>query len=81
MMKIENDEHAISLIGTQVYVFTDNELMPMSVNKVVINKTISGVNGIETIGSITTAIGTFDSEEVYESKEAIMEYIDSVITG
>ena len=80
-MKIENEEQAIKLIGAQVYVFSENELMPMSVNKVVINKTISGVNGIDTIVNITTAIGTFEAEEIYESKEAIMEYIDSVITG
>jgi len=77
-MTIINDEDASSLIGSQVYIFSDNKLMPMVVSEVKIEKTYSGF-GVSSKATIKTAIGDFSGEDVYRDKKDLFEYINQVI--
>jgi hypothetical protein len=77
-MKITSDDQAVALIGQQVYVILQNKLLPMVVNRVTLQKTFSGINGVEIKCSIDTAMGTFDADDIYKTKDELLSYIDSI---
>jgi len=62
-----------------VYNISGNKLTPMVVQKAVLTKTFSGINGVEIGCDIVTALGTFPSGDIYQNKDELIAYIDSVI--
>ena len=77
-MKINSDEDAKELIGQQVYIFSDNKLMPMVVNEVHLRKVFNAF-GYVVSAIIKTAIGEFSDSDIYKDKDELIKYIDEVI--
>jgi len=78
-MVINTDEEAYNIIGQQVYVISENDLIPMVVNEVMLTKTISGLTGMTVEAEIKTALGTFKAKDMFKDKDELIEYIDRVI--
>ena len=78
-MVIKTDEDAQDIIGNQIYVISENKIMPMVVTDVIITKRFSGINATEVDAVVKTALGEYKSEDVFANKEEFIKYLDRVI--
>jgi hypothetical protein len=78
-MKITTDKEAQEAVGSQAYIFSDKSLTPTVITNIKLNKTFSGMGEPQVEATIVTSIGEFKSEDVFISRESLIEYVDKII--